>query len=303
MASNTSEWPEYHLGYHIFRAPPDFRAPVTNATIGTMELRVLRDQPGTLADILALQPDIGQVLRHQKIGPWDIFVAHDDNGLVVSSYSLHVIGLMRLGADVVLTQDRMSRQKFPDGNDPEKWRFHAQTEVKPWTRNMTEQQAGESFVYEGMLFRTSNPTWLAAEGTRFSANAVLAAVDEGRRQSSSTRNSYSLTFSLATQHEEDGNPRDLAPSGDIAAFPGAKVTNSTLQIDGAEGGFSRVDLNSKGESATWFDAALFWFPGDRKLRANTILVSGHISFINALRSTDEAEARARGLIHSIRRGW
>lgn len=296
VPSETHDWPEYRLGYHVFRPPPDFAPPVTTATIGTMELRVLRDQVGSLPDILALQPDVGETVHHQKAGGWDIFVTLDDNGLLVSSYSLHIIGLIRVGPDVVLTHDRIARQRFPDGKDIARWHFHMQTSVEVWAG----QQSGEGFAYSGMLFRTNDPAWLATAGVRFSAYATLADLDEGRRQSSSARNSYNLAFRLTGHQQGDSFPQQMVPGPDVSAFPGAKVAHGSVQTEEAEGGFSTVTLTANGETATWFDAALFWQPGDRRPKPGEVLVSAHLNFINAMRPVDEAEARALGLVHSIR---
>lgn len=68
----TDDWPEYRLGHYRFRVPPDFGPAMTTAKIGTMKLRVLRDQPGSLRDILALQPDTGGTVHHQTTYGWEI---------------------------------------------------------------------------------------------------------------------------------------------------------------------------------------------------------------------------------------
>lgn len=290
MAADTSEWPEVHLGFHSFRSPPDFGSPKVSAIIGPTSVDVLRNELRSAEAILAEQTDIGEIFRHTQVGGWDIYVTYEDTGLVVSSYVFLVFGIQRVGRDLVLTSGTMERPAFPNGDDAEAWRFHSLTKVRP----LAVRGGAKGFALDGLFFETSYfDGGVPDASAQFDAYADLSGSDDGNT------NSYRLMF-LTEGDDLSDDDRPLAMPADISSFPGAKVTKSELEVDGADAAFSRVAFKENGQELIWFDAGIYWF-GRRQPEPGALHTSVHLNFANEARQPDEAEARALGMLTSIRR--
>ena len=297
MPTDTSDWPEIYLGYHRFRSPPEFTVPEVTATIGTASVSVLHGQPGSGTEIVHAQSDVGEIIRQMSVGKWEIFVAREDAGLVVSSYTYLVFGVQRVGTDVVLTRDSMSRTQFPEGDDAEKWLFHSLTTVRP----ITDRGSAKGFAFDSMFFETSYLDQLRSElSARFTASASLLGAEQGSSTRSVDSNNYHLSFIIESDGHS-GDTRPLAAPDDISTLPGVSVENRKFEINGADAGFSRVTMVEDGKQYTWFDAALFWLD-EKQVVPDTLLTSAHLKFIYAVKPNIEAEAHAVGILTSINRG-
>lgn len=290
MAADTSEWPEVHLGFHSFRSPSDFDFPKVSAIIGPASVDVLHNELRPVEAILAEQPDAGQIFRHAQVGGWDIYVTYEDTGLVVSSYVFLVFGIQRVGRDLVLTRSTMERPAFPNGDDAEAWRFHSLTKVRP----LADRRSAKGFALDGLFFETSYfDGGIPDASAQFNAYAELSGTDEG------DTNNYRLMF-LTEGDASSGDDRPLAMPADISSFPGAKVTKREVEVDGADAAFSRVSFKENGQESIWFDAGIYW-SGRRQPEPGALHSSAHLNFANEARQPDEAEARALGMLTSIRR--
>lgn len=295
MALDTTDWTEIRLGYHSFLSPRDFSRPRMTAQVGSASLQILRDEPRTFLELVRSQDDAGDVVRHFSAGDWDIFVTREDSGLVVSSYTFLVFGLLRLGPDVVLTRDSMSRSDFPQADDDRKWQFHDATPVArlPGPANSV------GFVLEDLIFQTDASVAAGQDGLIFQAFAVAQDADQGSGTSSETYNNYEMTFSY-TPHVGPADERPLATPPDMSTMPGVAVTNREMKVDDADAVLSRVQMTEGERSLTVFDGAVYWF-GDRAPAQGELLVSAHSRFVNEAIPAEEAEARATAILASIRR--
>ncbi|WP_147273274.1 hypothetical protein [Paracoccus lutimaris] len=302
MPADLSAWPTVHLGFHQFRTPPDFTAPDITATIGSTAITVLRNQAGRAQDIVLAQEDVGEIIRHMTVNDWEVFVTSEDMGLIVSSYTYLVLGLYRVGNDVVMTRDSMSRTDFPKGDDAEKWLFHSLTRVAPVGPNARAM----GFVFDGLFFETAYFDQAGPDAeAMFSASAVRAEETGQAEADAAASNNYQLYFIIGPA-DQGGDDRPLVKPNDIADVPGVKVENSTLKVDGADAGFSRVTLREGDDVQTWFDATVFWPVGSSPGATLTsspgaTLTSAHLKFVNAAEPEADAEGRALGLLTSISR--
>lgn len=192
VPADLSAWPTVHLGFHQFRTPPDFTAPDITATIGSTAITVLRNQAGRAQDIVLAQEDVGEIIRHMTVNDWEVFVTSEDMGLIVSSYTYLVLGLYRVGNDVVMTRDSMSRTDFPKGDDAEKWLFHSLTRVAPVGPNARAM----GFVFDGLFFETAYFDQAGPDAeAMFSASAVRARKPARPRRMPPPRTTISCTSS------------------------------------------------------------------------------------------------------------
>ncbi|MDO5638856.1 MAG: hypothetical protein Q4G28_03220 [Neisseria sp.] len=297
MAMDTTGWREISLGYHSFLSPPDFTPPQMTARVGSATLHILRDEPRSFSELVQAQDDTGDIVRHIKSGDWDIFVTREDSGLVVSSYTFLVFGMLRIGPDVVLTRDSMSRSEFPQADDDRKWQFHRVTTVTRADAASASDLQG--FILNDLVFLTDSSVAAGEEGLIFQAFAAARDADQGNGSSSETHNNYEVTF-IFMPHDGSADDRLLTTPPDISTMPGVTVNNRELKVDGADAVLSRVEITEGERSLTTFDGAVYWF-GAKLPAQGELLVSAHSKFVNDALPANEAETRAMAMLTSIRR--
>ena len=278
MDTDTSTWPEYCLGYHTFRAPPELQLATRAAQVGMHEVTVHRT-PVPVTDFILSQDDVHEAIVTQDVNGWIVIVASETAGLAVSSRTLVVYGAQRVGERIVLTRAGASRSRVEnDGNDPRLWEFHAQTRAM----DLTDRAGQPGFCHDSIFLATTAPIGEAEFFATLNGEGVA-------------RSDQSMTVLVLFGGTDGEASRPLALQTDIGTLPGIDVASESLTIAGRSFGVATTNFDDGNQSGHWYDASAFGQPNST---SEPLAIS--IKYQDTTLEPTQSRERLLGILSSIR---